>query len=126
MKANRTKFGVTGKPVRAIRAFRKDMDFDHKDTKTESWILITPENTLVRANLYNGQAGKNFDPKTLTHPAPADTKELNRKLKGYTEVSVNLCPIAEAVAQTPAAPATPAAEAPAAEEDAIPGTPAQA
>ena len=96
-KAMRAKFGVTQKPVEAVKAFKKAMSFDHDNVTAESWILLTPDNKIVRANLYNGQAGKNFNPVDNTQPAPAaDTKEYRKATKGYTEVPVDQCPIAVA------------------------------
>jgi hypothetical protein len=93
-KALRAKFGVKQTPIQATQAFKKVMPFDHEGTETRSWILITPDNKIVRANLYNGQAGKNFNPDDSTRDKPVSEKDMKRALKGYEEVPVEECPIA--------------------------------
>lgn len=90
----RQQFGVSGVAIVAAKAYVKPMEFDHPGVKAESWILVTPDQKLIRVNTYDGNAGRNFDPSTVTHAAPSDAKELKRKLKGYTEVPVTDCPVA--------------------------------
>ena len=102
-KALRLKFGVSMAPIAATRVYRKPMDFDHKNVDTQSWILITPDNKIVRANSYDGNLKKNYDAKQFTHEVPLtngeiDEKALTRKLKGYTQVEISECPFATAPA----------------------------
>lgn len=100
-KSDRVKFGVTGKPVVAKQVFMKAMEHDSQKS-TKSWILVTPDNRVLRVNTYDGNAGKNFDPngEGVSHEMP-DQKTWNKKLKGYTEVAISECPIATAAETTP-------------------------
>jgi hypothetical protein len=77
------------------KAFRKDMEFDHAETKAESWVVIDPnlklphpEGTLVRANTYNQNIGKRADYLNPSNcrVAPTDEKDIKKVTKGYTEV----------------------------------------
>jgi hypothetical protein len=60
----RAKFGVREAAIPAVRAFRKNMPFDHGTIKTESWILIRPDGRRTHANTYDGKLGKGADYET--------------------------------------------------------------
>lgn len=93
-KAQRQLFGVTGQPIRAVRVLSKPMAFDHKATEARSWIIVTPEGTIIRANSYNGGLGRNFDPNAagVSHPLPSDEKAQKKAFKGYEDVQGNALP----------------------------------
>jgi hypothetical protein len=92
-KANRSKFGIVGAAIPAVKAFRKAMKFDHADVVTASWILIRPDGQRTHANTYNGELGKNVDYTTNTFEMP-DAKKAKKVFKGYEEVPVEECPVA--------------------------------
>ena len=92
-KANRSKFGIVGAAIPAVKAFRKAMKFDHADVQTASWILIRPDGQRTHANTYNGELGKNVDYTTNTFEMP-DAKKAKKVFKGYEEVPVEECPVA--------------------------------
>jgi hypothetical protein len=104
-KALRSKYGVHGKPTLAVKAYRKDMAFDHDGVnrnsdgslteriETHSWILITPDGRRCHLNTYNGEVGAKVNPDNFTYDA-LPPKEMAKKLKKYTEVPVSECPFA--------------------------------
>lgn len=98
----RKKYGVSKTPIPATRAFVKDMDhFQDKGIDGKSWILINDnEGTRTSVNTYDGNAGKGFKAKAI--PMPADEKGVHQMLKGYTEVDVATCPVAQVVTDTKA------------------------
>jgi hypothetical protein len=94
----RAKFGVREAAIPAVRAFRKNMPFDHGTIKTESWILIRPDGRRTHANTYDGKLGKGADYETNTFAVPAEgSKEYRKVFKGYEEVAIDQCPVAAAV-----------------------------
>ena len=103
-KQNRIRFGVKGAPVQVTKVYTKPMEHDSNKlgTATQSWILFTPAGKMLRVNTYNGNAGKNFDPDAegVTHPVPANERDLKRATKHYVEVPIADCPIAVPVDST--------------------------
>lgn len=91
----RKKYGVNKAPIPATRAFVKPLDhFQDQGIDGKAWILFNEdEGTRVSVNTYNGNAGKGF--RVQTHGIPADEKEIAILTKGYTEVKVSDCPVAE-------------------------------
>lgn len=117
----RAMFGLATGPITGTAVYKKDMEFDHPNIQTNSWIVIDDRSkTLVHANTYDGRLGRNYDPAVFTHPIPADAKDLRKKLKGYTQVTTDLPEVFKLVgaeevpAPVAATPATEEAE----EEDA--------
>lgn len=106
-KATRQRFGVRGTPIPAVKAFKKSMDFDHAHVTTASWILIRPDGRRTHVNTYNGNLGRNVDYEESTHAFPTEAKQAKSVMKGYDEVPVAECPVAE-VAEVVAPPAPPA------------------
>jgi hypothetical protein len=97
-------YGLSKSPIKASRAFVKDMEH-FKSVNGRSWILVNDQDgTRVSINTYNDQAGKNYVPQV--HPLPADDKAFEKLVKGYTEVAVADCPVAEAIKATKPAKAT--------------------
>ena len=92
-KSNRQKFGLTGQPVTAVKAYVRKMNFDHDNVNAQCWILISPDGKRIHLSTYDGALGKNVDPATFTYDM-LDEKAMKKKLKGYTEVDVSECPIA--------------------------------
>jgi hypothetical protein len=107
-KTLRKQFGIARAPLAIspdAKVYRKDMEFDHAETKAESWVVLDPKlvhpdfsksaevGTLIRANTYNGNLGEKaiqLNPSNC-RDIP-ETKELTKKLKGYTEVAISECP----------------------------------
>ena len=89
----REKFGVSKTAIKADRAFKKPLQhFQDMGVDGLAWILLdTAGGTRVNANTYNGNAGKNSNPKTFD--IPTEEKAFNTMIKGYTEVPVSECPI---------------------------------
>lgn len=84
-------FGLASGPITGTAVYKKDMEFDHPNIQTNSWIVINDQNkTLVHANTYDGRLGRNYDPTVFTHAIPTDAKDLRKKLKGYTQVTTDL------------------------------------
>lgn len=99
-KKARELYGKTGKPIRATKVWHMDMsNFPDPDTKAECWVIENAtDGTIVFANTYNGQLGKDWDPAHYTHiAANLDSKKHAKRIKKYKEVSIDQCPVAEAV-----------------------------
>ena len=101
----RQKFGVSMGPILCTRAFRKEMDFDHRSVATSSFILVNDKATVLpsgvtcsgsrtHVNLYNGNAGSGFDASKSTYPLGTG-KTLEKTLKGYLECPISECPVAK-------------------------------
>lgn len=92
-KALRQKFGLSGKPIKCVKLYRKEMDFDHQETKahpaTAAWVYITADGKLGQAQTYSGNLGRNFNSDSSIYPMPGE-KELKKRLKGYEEVTEEL------------------------------------
>lgn len=117
-KAIRQKFGLVGGKIKVTKVYRKEMDFDHADTKnhpgTGAWIFITTDGKLGQANTYSGNLGRNYSLQTSDMP---DEKSLKKRLKEYKEVTDLATEpggdVFELVGNTPApTPETPAATPP--------------
>ncbi len=112
-KANKKKYGKTMAPIPCTRAFVKPMGFDHKEVKTQSFILINdnpspkfPQGSRTHVNLYDGGTGAGFDADQATH-ALGDEKTIKKKLRDYKPCQITDCPVAIAVQPTaPPPPAT--------------------
>jgi hypothetical protein len=92
-KTVRLQLGTLPGPITATRAFSKPIgDAESFAGKVgQSWVVLTPEGRMVRANTYDGNLGKKFS--VTDHNSeviPSDEKVLTKKLKGYTEVTSDL------------------------------------
>ena len=95
----RKKFGVSKTPIKATRAFMKELPHFHsKGIDGKAWILLNDSSgTRVSVNTYDGNAGKGFRRQDL--PIPPDEVGMSRLTKGYHKVSVKSCPVAEKAPQ---------------------------
>lgn len=102
-KEDRIRFGKSGQPIPATRVFVRDMEFDHEDVRTQSWILINEEEgTRSYVNSYDGNLGVKNSPQV--HPYSPDDKKFIKKLdKEYEEVDIKDCPFAILTTDTMAA-----------------------
>jgi hypothetical protein len=99
-KANRRKYGISGKPIKATQAWARSMNFDHPGVKTQAVILVnSADGTYTSVNLYDGEARSGYDAGKMTHAIASCKPNLLRKLeKGkYELVDVASIPVAEKV-----------------------------
>lgn len=93
-KETRQKYGIQGTPITADRVFMKEMEFDHDDVDAKSWMLIHGD-VRTSVNTYDGNLGRKFNQDSLQwYPYDPENKKLSKKLRDYTEVDVEDCPIA--------------------------------
>jgi hypothetical protein len=98
----RATFGTTKAPIQADKAFKKPLQhFQDMGVDGIAWILLdTDAGIRISANIYNGKAGKNFQPKTFDIP-----EDIGPLTKNYDEVDPAECPITVAGAAKVAAEA---------------------
>ena len=96
-KSDRIRFGKTGKPIQATKAYFRPLPGFQDTPEARSWILINEKaDTVTYVNTYKGGSpGKDFDAGASTYlRSTVDEKDLVKKLKDYTQVAINECPIA--------------------------------
>ena len=111
---NRDRLGYLSAPVQAKKVFFRPLNnFDHAETlnhpQTGAWIVVLADESIMRANTYSGNLGRNYTPQTAPKP---DEKQWKKWTRDYDEVPVANCPFAVAVA----AAETPKVEPPVGEE----------
>jgi hypothetical protein len=87
-KASRQLLGTLPGPITGTKVYSKmgnASDFNGKEPV--SFVVLTPDQRMIRATTYGGNLGKRFSlGDHNSGPIPAD-KDLARALKGYSEVT---------------------------------------
>ena len=84
---SKAKFGVTGQPHSATRVMSRDLDhFQEKGIDGKALLVIDDtQGTITGMNVYDGKAGKGYDPEFYRNPLPAPNSDKWKeyKRKGY-------------------------------------------
>lgn len=89
-KANRQKFGLSGKPIPATRVLQRELEHDFGKPSFAIIAIDDKAGTFTAANVYGGDLGRNYDADSMTHPLPAEDSDKWKewKKRGYEEGNV--------------------------------------
>jgi hypothetical protein len=108
-KTTRQRFGKTGQPIPATKAYVRDLANFDPALQARSWMLINETTqTVTFVNTYKGgQAGRDYDPGVNTFDlSKLDQKKHQKRMRNYTEVPVSECSVAVEAGATVAEEAT--------------------